>query len=325
MTQIEIHAREVEQVVREIAAAQHGVLSARQLLAGGIGSRRLRALIDRGVVERLSESVYRFAGSTHNDFQSVLAGLLDAPPGAVASHQTAAALWNLPGFDLRGDVHVTIPRQGATQRRRLAVVHYQKDMPLSEVVLRHGIPTASPTLAIFHLCAVLHPGRVERAFDQATVRRLTSGKRLAGLVIAIGARGRNGSRLARELAKRHADQPPPESGLEHRVEWLAGGAGVELDRQVEVGDGHLVGRADFRLRGTMGLLEAQSVLYHSSPMDSAHDQVRMAALMAAGFSVLTIWDYQAFHHADSVIEAIGDFRRDLEAGRPPFHLDCLAS
>lgn len=200
MTQIEIRARDVEQIVRDMASGQHGVMSARQLAARGIGARRLRALVDRRVLERLSPGVYRLEGTPATALQAVLVAVLDAPPGAVASHQTAAALWNLPGYDLHGEMHVTVPRQGVTARRRLAVVHYHQDLPLAEVVLRSGIPTTSPTLTMFHLCAVVHPARAERTFNHAIVRRLTSGKRLAALIDTIGARGRNGTRLARDLA-----------------------------------------------------------------------------------------------------------------------------
>lgn len=322
MSQVEIRARDVEQVVRNIAAAQHGVMNTRQLLARGIGARRLRALSERGVLEPLSPGVYRLVGSPETHLQRVLAAVLDAPPGAVASHQTAAALWNLPGYDLRDEAHVTIPRQGTTQRRRLSVVHYHKDMPLDEVVLRHGIPTTTPTLTMFHLCAVLHPSRAIRTFDHATARRLTTGKRLARLTGRIGARGRNGTRMSRQLGERHGDDPVPESGLEARVDRLGWQAGVKLDRQVEVGDTDWIGRADFRVRGTTGLIEAQSVLYHASPLDAADDEFRISRMLAAGFSVLTVWDYQAFYKPDVVVATIRTFDQRLRSGEPPFHLEC---
>ncbi len=312
----------MERLVNSIARVQHGVVSRRQLLAIGIDSRRLRALEQRGTIESVADGVLRLAGTPETTYQTVMAAVLDAPPGAIASHQTAAFLWNLPGFDYRRETHVTIARQGAPQRRKLAVIHFQKDLPMSEVVLRHGIPTTTPTMTVFHLCGVLHPARAERAFDHAVVRRLTSGDRLAELIALIGARGRNGTRLARQLAHRHEGQPPPESGLENRVCWLGTQTGIDLERQVRVGRGHLVGRADFRVAGTKGLIEAQSILYHTSPMDSAADQARISRFLAAGFSVLTIWDYQAFHYPDEVTKALRGFVQDLNANKPPFHRDC---
>lgn len=322
MEHVEVRATHVESVVRRLASVQHGVVSTRQLAMRGIGARRLRALFARGVLDPVSRSVFRLVGTPVTPHQAALAAVLDAPPGALASHQTAAALWNLPGFDVVGDLHVTVPRQGVTQRKRLAVVHFHQDLPMTEVVWRHAIPTASPTLAIFQLCAVVHPARAERAFDQASARGLTSGPRLAALVDAIGAKGRNGTRVARELVHRHGDQPVPESGLEVRVEWLGGQAGLALDRQVVVGRDAPIGRADFRVRGTTGLIEAQSLLYHSSPMGLASDQLRISGMLAAGFSVLTVWDYQAFHQPAVVVDTFRQFHARLLAGDPPFHLDC---
>ncbi len=232
-------------------------------------------------------------------------------------------MWGLPGYDLdRGDLHVTIPRQGVTQRRRLTIVHYHKDLPLDELVIRNGVPVTSPTMLIFHLAGMLHPARTERTFDHALVRRLTSVPRVAGLTKRIGARGRNGTRIARELSARNEGYSPPESSFESRVQWCADQAGVDVERQVALGDNKFVGRVDFKLLGLAGVIEAQSVLYHSAPLDLAHDTERTGGLLAAGFSVLTVWDHQAFHHADVVIREIARFRDDVLRGAPPFHRDC---
>lgn len=322
MTPTSVRAIDVEAAVRRLAEQQHGLVGRRQLRTIGIDARRLKPLLARGALLPVTEEVLAVSGAPDTKLRQIMAAVLDAPPGAIASHETAAGLWNVPGFPLEGPTHVTVPHQGTTKRSRLAIIHFHRDMPLDEVVLRAGIPVATPTLAAFQLCGAVHPGRATRAFDAMTVRRLTSGRRLRSLVDRIGASGRNGTRLARELAKRNRDTSPPESGLESRVEWLGSRAGLKLERQVEVGGEHLVGRADFRVAGTTGLIEAQSLLYHSSPLDAAADKRRIDRLLEAGFSVLTVWDYQAFHYPDLVIETLAGFVRKL-AGRPdPFHLDC---
>ena len=317
-----LRASDTEALLRRLSGRRHGAVGLRQLRARGIDARALKPAVTRGTLEQVSESVYVLVGSSLSHLRRGMVGVLDSPPGAAVSHETAGAMWDVPGFDLHGDIHVTVPRQGITRRRRLAVVHFQKDLPLDEVVLRHGIPVCTPTLTAFHLCGAVHAGRAERAFDRMTVRRLTSGARLGRLVDRIGAPGRNGTRLARDLVRRYADEPPPESGLEHRVEFLGGQAGLELDRQVDVGEGHWVGRADFRIRGTTGLIEAQSLLYHSSPLDTAADKLRLDSLLNAGFSILTIWDHQAFHQPDHVISVMQDFKRQIDLAGPAFHLDC---
>ena len=59
----------------------------------------------------------------------------------------------------------------------------------------------SPTLLAFHLAAQVHPARAERAFDYLQSRHLTTAERLQNLVDDIGGKGRNGTRVAREMAK----------------------------------------------------------------------------------------------------------------------------
>src|SRR5690606_28379829 len=99
-------------------------------------------------------------------------------------------------------------------------------------------------------------------------------------------------------------------------------AGLDLDRQIEVGDSHRIGRADFRVRDTTGLIEAQSLLYHSSAMDAAADRERLSRMQEAGFSILTVWDFQACRQPDAVSPPMQAVKRRLEAGDLAFPLDC---
>jgi very-short-patch-repair endonuclease len=163
---------------------------------------------------------------------------------------------------------------------------------------------------------------VARAFDHLQVRHLTSAGRLSRLVDEIGGSGRNGTRFARELARESFGKAPPESGLERRVLWLADKAGLSLRTQVPLGDDEFIGRVDFEIVDRPGVLEAQSLTYHSSPLSAAADRERFDSLISMGRSVMTIWDYQAFHNGDHVIEQIQRFGRMLNTAPEPFHFEC---
>jgi very-short-patch-repair endonuclease len=266
--------------------------------------------------------VLRLRGGHFTGLSRAMAAVLDSPRGKVLSHASAAAVWGVPGFELRGAMHTAVPRQGMRKRTRLAVVHFHQDMPLEETVLRNGIPVTSPTLLAFHLAAQVHPARAERAFDYLQSRHLTTAERLQNLVDDIGGKGRNGIRVAREMAKAAEGRPPTESGLERRVEWFAGQGGVKIRRQIGLGDDDFIGRVDFDLVERPGVLEAQSITYHASPLSAASDAERIRRLLGIGRSVMTIWDYQAFQHGSHVIDQIQAFARALDLGLAPFHLDC---
>lgn len=313
---------DLEALVWDLAERQHGLVGRRQLLAQGFADRDVEALDRRGALEHLSAEVFRLRGACLSDHGRAMAAVLDSPHGAVVSHGSAAAIWGVPGFDLRGPLHVTIPRQGTRKRSRLAVVHYQKDLPLNETVIHQGIPVTTPTLLAFHLAACERHARAERAYDYLLARHLTSAQRLDGLIARIGGSGRNGTRVARELVKMASDAPRPESGLERRVDWLARRSGLKVRRQVVLGDDQMVGRVDFDIVDRPGVIEAQSLTYHSSPMSAASDGERIRRLLDMGRSVMAIWDYQAFQHGDHVIQHMVEFGQRIDAGEPPFYLEC---
>jgi hypothetical protein len=73
--------------------------------------------------------------------------------GAVASHRSAAALWDLDGFHRRTTYELTVP---ATRRlvRDDAVVHHSRDLHLVEPVLREQIPVTPLGRTLLDLAAV---------------------------------------------------------------------------------------------------------------------------------------------------------------------------
>ena len=84
----------------------------------------------------------------------------------------------------------------------------------------------------------------------------------------------------------------------------------------------MVGRADFRLVGLPGVIEAQSALYHATPLDRTRDSERVKGMLRSGFSVLFVWDRQVFGNSTVVIREIQRFRRDVESTRKPFFRNC---
>src|SRR5690606_30593678 len=89
--------------------------------------------------ERADVGVYRLAGVPLSWPARVLAPILAAGPGAVASHACAAALLGIPRLG-RGTPEISVPRGSGLRRRRL-LVHSSTDLDRSTSVMREGIPT----------------------------------------------------------------------------------------------------------------------------------------------------------------------------------------
>src|SRR2546423_4365241 len=77
-----------------ILEAQRGVASREQLVAAGVTRHQITTAVSSGLLLRVQPNVYRVRGGEVSTLQQLLAACLSA--GAVASHRSAAALWNLP-------------------------------------------------------------------------------------------------------------------------------------------------------------------------------------------------------------------------------------
>lgn len=295
-----------------LSERQHGLALADDARAGGLDRRQVRRLAAAGRVDRVSPRVLRSPGSPRTDRQTVLAAVLDAAPGAVASGATAAALWGVAGFRLL-PVHITRPRGVSGRRSTLAVLHEVRGLGPHHITVLDGIPVLRPERTVLDLCATEPLGRVARALDDLWRRRLLSGPSLRALVDELSSRGRRGLTIARALLdERGDDYVPPASNLEMRFARVVAEAGLPaFRRQVDSGGDRWVGRVDFRDETLPLIVEVQSERYHSALTDRAHDVARLAALRSAGFVVVEVTEEQVWHRPAEVVAAVHRARTDL--------------
>ena len=259
---------------------------------------------------RLSTDVLRLGGAPITDGTVAMGGVLDSPSGAYLSHHSAAAWWGLPGFVIERPVHTVIQWQGTRQRTRLATVHYHRALPDQHLRRLNDVPVVSPALVIFLLAGVVHPGRTERALDNAWSMGLVTHEGLHQLLGCLAARGRNGIRVMRRLlADRSPGYVAPQSGLEARVDRLARDVGVVVRRQVNAGDEDWIGRVDFLIEDRNKVIEVLARRYHMSNSDRLADGTRFTRLTQAGFEILTLWDSDVWGGADLVRDRIEAFWR----------------
>src|SRR5437899_8720521 len=110
-----------------IAERQHSVFTRVQALRCGLTPDEVRGRMRRGLWEGVHRSVYRMRGSASTFESNALAAVLAAGPGAVASHDSAARLWQLEGR-WREQLHVTVPA-----RKRIVVPGVAVHQPRSSI------------------------------------------------------------------------------------------------------------------------------------------------------------------------------------------------
>lgn len=297
--------------IREIAATQHGLLTRRQAREAGLSKKALRRRLLSGNLAFVTPRVLKIGGSATSRWQSVMAGVLDVGPAALASHLTAAAMWGVPDVPLE-PVDVSVER--CVRRNQAPVrVHHLTVIPPDQRAVLHNIPLTAPAFTILCVTGSYGVRRGAQVLDHLLARREVTLDEVWGVVDGLSKQGRNGLRDLRKLLEDRADhQAPAESNNERRFDYLARRAGITtLRRQVNVNTPTWVGRVDFEDTDLPFIVEIQSERYHTSWAARRADADRIRRLEAAGYTVLVIWDHELWFDGDGVVDRLIKTRQRL--------------
>lgn len=276
------------QVVQDLGAEQHGLVTARQLLGAKFSPREVQELVASRRLLAVERGVLRLPGVRLTPLVRLQSAILAAPSGALASHRSAAALFGLPGFRLAAPTEITMLGR-AGSRREGRVIHRTTWLPSHHQRIVKGMPVTSVARTLFDLTAVVRPARAERALDTCLARRIVTLPALSRILGDVARRGRRKTTVFRSLLQeRGAGYVAPESELEAIFLELVGAAGLpEPQRQVDLGDADAwIGRVDFRFPGTGVIVEVDGAEFHSSLTDRRADEQRDRRLRESGRDVL---------------------------------------
>jgi very-short-patch-repair endonuclease len=300
-----------EGAVAALANRQHGAMAWRQLREIGVDRRLAGRRCRAGVWEWATPTVLRLTGAPRSPEQRLVISILHAGPTAMASHESAAWLWALPGFGASDDVLLgrgSHPVIGAGHRPTLVLPHHRTTV--------RGIPCTSLPRTLFDLAGTGHySGRMPSLVNAVVNRSPAMLPALHRTLDELACRGRPGITLMRDvLGERPIGTRVVESGLEARVLQIARNAGIlDLEPQLDVGGHSWLGRVDFAIRRLRLLIEVDSVIHHSSPADIARDDERDEAMLAAGWAkVLRIKEEDVWPRPWLVAQQLRDTIRELE-------------
>jgi very-short-patch-repair endonuclease len=264
--------------IAQLAARQHGVVSAKQLAAAGLGRSAISERTRSGRLHRIHRGVYAVGHrglSLHGRF---MAAVLACGEGAVLSHGSAAVLWGLLR-PLDGPIHVSVPTTSG--RRRRHGIHLHRTPALAEpspsptfspirggrgrrllTTYRGNIPVTTVPRTIADLDGFIPPHLVRRAIRQAEL----AGHRLD----AVESDGTRSDLETAFLALyRRSGLPKPE-------------VNIKLGRW----------EVDFLWRSQRLVVEADTWTYHRGSASFEDDHARELDLGAAGYTVLRFTDRQ---------------------------------
>jgi very-short-patch-repair endonuclease len=287
-----------------LAAGQLGLFTRADAAFASFGKERLRGLVDRGAVERVAPSVFRFAASSKSWQQDVLAAVLDGGPECLASHRTAARLHGFDGFRPEA-VEIVLPMR-IRHRRTNVIVHHSRMLTASDRAMAGVIPVTSRARTLIDLGATVSAETVEEAFDGAERDRLVQRGDVERRYQELRARGRNGiGAMTQILDKRVAEKRVPRSVLERRMMRLLSRAGLPEpigNYRVRISP-TVVYELDFAYVVARLALEVDGHGSHATRRDRAADNVRANELANHGWT-LRRFTYEQVMHEPAAVAAI---------------------
>ena len=195
-----------ELALRNTAATQRGLFTARQASRHGWTRQRLHRWLRAGRVLRVHPSVYRFAGAPDDWLTDLLAAVLAAGEGAVASHRSAMAMHLIApaSRDHPTPIEVSIPASRDAKVRG-AVIH-RVLLPASDVTVVDDIPCATYERTLLDSAAKLGLGQLARGLDEGLVTNRATIPSVDAMIVRLRpARGRRRAGL-RQLAHERAPE-----------------------------------------------------------------------------------------------------------------------
>jgi very-short-patch-repair endonuclease len=163
-----------ERRVAEIAGRQHGAVSIAQLHAAGLSDAAVVRRVRAGRLHRLHRGVYAVGHVSPSNERRWIAAVLALGDGAVLSHRSAAALWELlPPRE--GPIDLALPSRSGRRPRRGIRVHRPGSLEPREVTRRRGIPVTSPARTLADLKTAVPAHELHRAVRQADFLGLSIG------------------------------------------------------------------------------------------------------------------------------------------------------
>jgi uncharacterized protein DUF559/putative AbiEi antitoxin of type IV toxin-antitoxin system len=289
----------------ELVGPQDGVASLGQLRDIGLSQRTVEYRATQGRLHRVHRGVYAVGHLSIGQLGALRAAVLACGDGAVISHGTAAAF-----YDLRNQwpalIDVTGGRQAGRKLDGIRCRRCRYPTP-EEIVVHDGIPFTSPARVLVDSAGMLGTPSLRRMVERTAVRRLLD---LEAVDLAMGqAKRRRGIRALRMILEdwRTDDGSVPDLRSEFEALVLPRLVAMGLPRPACNETLSLDGErlmVDFLWKRQRVVAETDGEGTHGTPIAFQRDRRRDQILAAAGYRVSRTTWAQMRDEPEAVVQRI---------------------
>lgn len=304
-----------DRIIHMLAVRHKGVVTREHAFAEGVPRHVLDRRVASGVLIVMHDGIYRHAAVPFTQDLRDLAAVLACGPGAVLSHQSAAARQRYPNVRRARPVvtspHRDLPRIDWITR------HRSRRLPAVEVTVRDGIPITTKGRTALDFCAVTPLWVAQEVIVEAVITKVVRPDELFAVLDRSGGQGCPGTVALRTIATGLDDLEDLESMLELVVAQALDRARVpRFVRQhpLVCADGRRV-RLDFALPDLRIAVEANGRRWHDTPARKKRTRERRASIVDTGWDVVDFgWaDGERPGHIESTVEQAVERRVCLAA------------
>jgi hypothetical protein len=276
-------SRATDAAIAALAGRQHGVVSRVQLLRLGFTRHEIDNRRSSGRLHPIHRGVYAVGHRVVSREGKWMAAVLAGGAGAVLSHGSAAALWELRATKGRA-IDVTVGKHA----ERPGIRFHRAQLDPTEITQRRGIPVTTPERTIIDIAATLTPTQLERAIRQAEYEHLTT---LATLTSCLSSRrrGRGTKALRKALALAAGGKGITRKKLEQRFRAFTRRYALpppDTNVSMRIGDHWIEADCVWHEQRAIAELDGRAAHHNVHAFES--DRARDRALQVAGWAVIRI-------------------------------------
>jgi very-short-patch-repair endonuclease len=279
-----------------LTRTQHDVVARRQLIELGFNAQAIKHRVAKGRLHPIFRGVYAVGRPHVTQYGWWMGAVLCCGPGAVLSHESAAALWGFRPITA-GPIDVTAP----SDRRPTGITAHRRILAAAERTTRHNIPVTTVVCTLIDLAARLDRDPLEVAIGEADKLGLTNPERLRSELDR--APRRPGLAVLRTTLDARTFTIT-DTELERRFLPIARRARLPLPATQAYVNGF---RVDFYWPDLKLVVETDGLTYHRTPAQQATDRVRDQVHAASELTPLRFTRAQVKFepaHVESILAAV---------------------